>query len=548
MTPTTIPNNQPSPVSSPVPALPRWQASTYRDDTRPSLLFRLVAGLVILGWLLVTGWVVTKTQTVGSPDEAANAYFMSILAKNGRYRVDTGLPASVLNYLHPRSMAVQGQFLTSGSFLGLVQAGALTIKTFGAGAERFLTPLLSLGGLLAMFFIFRRFWGRWWALLGAVLIALHPAFFEFATLPYMHNGAFVAVLMIAAWAMLRLLERPSFLLSAGFGLAYGAALFFRPVEALWTAPAVIILLLARKLWRELFIAGLVTLAVQLPWLIANRAVFGSVLSSGYTPSGVFTDVVGGEVFTAPAQKLFTPAGGAWSWHWLSSVWWYFILLMPAWSAMALVAIGRYFKGKYVIWSKSFKLTVLCLIGIFPLVYYGTWNLYPQTPAADVGALASYARYWLPLYVLMAPGVIIALRMLSRRWLVISLALVLGISQIMAIWSHPVSGLNARFSADKKNRGIREKVLGVTETNAVIIAGQDDKYFQDQRLSAFRLPQNDGEWKLLGQLLTLRPVYLYVAFGAVNTGLAQKAMADYGLRLEQKFTIEREALWKIYLSS
>ncbi|MEK7636825.1 MAG: glycosyltransferase family 39 protein [Patescibacteria group bacterium] len=558
MTETTIPNNQRKsadlsapPMAGPRPSFSiteRWQASTYHDGTRPSLFFRLAAGLAILGWLLATGWIVITANTVGSPDEAANAYFMSVLAKTGQYRVDTGLPAEVVSFLHPRSMAVQGQFLASGSFLGLVQAGGLVIKLVGAGAERFLTPLLSLGGLLAMYFVFRRFWGRWWALLGAALIAFHPAFFEFATLPYLHNGAFVAVLMVAAWAMLRLLERPSYLYSAGFGLAYGAALFFRPIEALWTAPAVIILLLARKLWRELLVVGLITLAVQAPWLIANRAVFGSFLSSGYTPSGVFIDAVGGTTVIAPAQRLFTPAGGQWSWHWLSSAWWYFVLLVPAWSAMALVALGRYFRRKYVTRSKALKLTGLSLIGLFPLVYYGTWNLYPQTPAADVGALSSYARYWLPLYVAMAPGVIITLRLLSRRWLVISLAVILGASQIVAVWSHPVSGISARFSADDKNRGLRGTVLAATENNAVIIAGHDDKYFQDQRLSTFRLPQNDGEWKTLRQLLTLRPVYLYVAVGAVNTGQAQTTMADYGLRMERKLTIGRDALWKISLSS
>ena len=56
-----------------------------------------------------------------------------------------------------------------------------------------------------------------------------------------------------------------------------------------------------------------------------------------------------------------------------------------------MAISRYFRRKYVAWSKSLKLTVISLIGLFPLVYYGTWNLYPATPSADVGALASYAR-------------------------------------------------------------------------------------------------------------------------------------------------------------
>ncbi len=540
MTVTTIQNPQSKPDQ-------RWYAAPPRIEPPPTLFFQLTAIGLVLVWLFVTGWIVARPLTVGSPDEASNAYFISTLATSGQYRTGTGVPAEILNYLHPRSMAVQGQFLASGSFLGLVQAGALIAKLFGAGAERFLTPLLSLGGLLAVFFIFRRFWGRWWALLGVTLIAIHPAFFEFATLPYLHNGALVAMLMIAAWALLRLLERPTVIVSCGLGLAYGAALFFRPIEVLWTAPAIAILLLSRKLWRELLIVFLVTTAVQFPWLAADKQVYGSFLSSGYTPSGVFTDAVGGETVISSAQRLLTPPGG-WSWHWLSSAWWYFVLLVPAWSAMALVAISRYFRRKYISWSKSLKLTVMSLIGIFPLVYYGSWNLYPTAPSVDVGALASYVRYWIPLYIVMAPGVIVVLRMLSRRWLVVALAVAIGLSQIVAIWAHPVSGLHARFAADKKNRAIRAAVIQATESNAVLIAGHDDKYFQDRRLSAFRLPKTSAEWKLLQQLLMLRPVYLYVAVGAVDTDQAQTTMSTYGLRMDQALTIGRDALWKLSLTS
>lgn len=535
---TTIPNSTSKSA--------RWRASAYTDDTRPSIVFHLAAGLAILLWLLLTGWIVAKSQTVGSPDEAANRYFMSVLAQTGQYLVDSGLPSETLQYFHPRSMAIQGQFLAPGSFLGPVQVGAVAMKLFGLGAEKFLTPLLSLGGLVAVFFIFRRFWGRWWALLGASLIAIHPAFFEFSTLPYLHNGVFVATLMIAAWATLRLLERPSWLISCLVGLAYGGALFFRPIEILWTAPALTVLLLSRKLWRELLLVGLVMLVVQLPWLIGNNHVYGSWLASGYAPGG-FTGAEGEEVITAAAGRLLTPPGG-WSWHWLSSAWWYFVLFLPTWSAMALIAIGRYFGRKYVSWSKSLKLTAITLIGIFPLIYYGTWNLYPTTPSSDVGALASYVRYWLPLYVVMAPGVIVILRLLSRRWLVGSLTTVMVLSQVWIIWSHPVSGLKARLVSDKKNRAIREQVVAATESNAVMIAGHADKYFQDQRLSGFRLPKNDAEWKILRELVSGRPVYLYVAVGAVDTDQAQTAMSQYGMKMEQKLTISRDGLWKLTLAS
>lgn len=522
----------------------RWLAAPVRAEEPPTALFRFVAVAACLFWVVVTIFLVSHVSTVGSPDEAANSYFMTYVARTGHYRIDTGLPVNVMSYLQPRSIITQGQFLVPSSFLGLIQVGAVAMDIFGTGAERWLTPLLALAGLVAVFFIFRRFWGRWWALLGVALIALHPAFFEFMTLPYLHNGAFVGALMVAAWALLRLLERPSWYMALGFGFAFGVALYFRPVEALWSAPVVAILLLARKLWRELLIVGLVVVAVQLPWLLANRSVYGSFLSSGYTPTGVFSDSVGGEAVIAPAKKLFTPAGGSWSWHWLSSMWWYFVLLVPSWSALSLVALSRYFRRKYVSWSKAFKLSAITLLGLFPFIYYGTWNLYPTTPAADVGALASYVRYWLPLYIIMAPGVLVILRLLRHRWFVIAVAAVMLISQVFVVWAHPVSGIHARVSADTKNAHIRKTVLQLTEPNAVLIAGHDDKYFQDQRLSTFDLPSTVDQWQALQDLVALRPVYLYVAVGAVNIDQARTAMQPYHLTMTKKFSIGRDGVWQL----
>ncbi len=518
----------------------RWYAAPYHDLTRPSLAFRLTAGLLIIGWIVLTGWIVTKTQTVGSPDEAANRLFIQHLAQTGSYRLSEGLTAAMVSFVHPRSIAVVGQDLASGSFLGLIQAGALIAKLFGLGAERFLIPLLMLGALLAMYDVFRRFWGRWWSLLGVVLLALHPALFEFATLPYMHNGAFVAGLMIAGWALLRLLERPRFWFAVVSGAAFGLALFFRPVEVLWTAPAIIIVLLARKLWRELIVVGVVTLFVQMPWLLANHAIYGSFLSSGYTPSGVFTDSVNAVAsVAAPAKTLFTPPGG-WSWHWLSSTWWYFILLLPTWSLMGLIAISRYFRRKYVTWSKSFKLSVMSLIAIFPLVYYGCWNLYPTTPSGDVGALASYARYWLSLYVMLVPGVIITLRLFTRRWLVVVVAAVMLFSQGWTIWQHPVSGLQARFSADQLHQITRQNILRVTEPGSVVIAGAADKYIQGDRLALFQLPTNVAEWQALRTLVQQRPVYVYEPVGTPDASV----MNSYGLTVTIQQAFDKDSVWKI----
>lgn len=534
---TTTQNLQPKTVT-------RWRPSDYTDTTRPSLVFRLTAGLLALAWLGLTTWVVLKTSTVGSPDEAANQYFMHHLAQSGQYRVDTGLPPATLEYLHPRSIAIQGQFLASGSFLGLVQAGAVLEKVFGTIGPKVFTPWLALVGLWAVYAVYRRFWSRWWSLLGVVVIAAHPAFVEFATLPYLHNGAFAFGLMIAGWALLRLLEWPTMWRGVIFGSIFGAAIAVRPIEAVWTVPVVAVLLIARRLWLPLVAVGAMFLVLQLPWLLANRAVYGSWLSSGYTPGGVFSDEPGAAALTAPAKRLITPPGGEWNWHWLSSTWHYYLGLWPTWSIMSAAALLVYFRRKFITWSKTGKLVLIALLGLFPFIYYGTWNLYPTMQASTNGALASYVRYWLPFYVAMAPGVILVLRWLRVRWLVGLVMAALLVTQVGEIWRHPVAGLRARFNADAVHAATRTMVVSATETNAVVIAGSDDKYVQADRLATYRLPQNDAQWRALQQLITIRPVYLLGGVAQYTVAGATVLLADHNINLQPVATAGRATLYRL----
>lgn len=525
----------------------RWFPSSFIDRTRPSLLFRYIAALLVIGWMSTTGWIVLSTTTLGSPDEAANQLFIQHLATTGQYRVDEHTTAEVLKSIHPRSTAVKGQFLASGSFVGLVQVGAVLQKIFSSAGVRMFTPLLSLAGLWAMFFVFRRFWSRWWALFAVALIALHPAFFEFATLPYLHNGAFVAGLLITGWGLLRLLERPTTVNAILTGAAFGLALLFRPVEVLWTAPAIAIVLIARKLWRELGIVALLTIVFQLPWLIANQSMYGSLLSSGYTPNGLLQDESGAVSLLAPAKSVITPPGGQWSWHWLSSVWWYYILFLPSWSLLSIIALGRYLKRKFINWQKILKLTLICVVGVFPFVYYGTWNLYPQLPASVNGALASYVRYWIPLYIVMTPGVIIILRSFSRRWICMAAGILLLITQVVLIWSHPVSGLAARFRGDRQHAATRQYILTHTPSDAVVFAGPADKYILDQRFAVYQIPSVNIDWQLMHDVVAQRPTYVFANPGYITPSLLSAAVS-HGIDILNISQQGNEALYLMTVST
>ena len=317
----TQPTSTPTSTGRNRRSLNRWQASPWRVESERTVGFEVAVVIFIVTWLAVTGWIVTKTSTLGSPDEAANRNFITQLASTGDYHIPSPLSPAQLKLFHPRSVLIQGTHILPGSFLGLIQVGAILDRLAGPGASRMLTPLLSLACLLALYSIFRRFWSRGWSLLAVSLLAIHPVFLQFATLPYMHNGAFAAMLGISGLALLRLLELPTKWRAVIFGMAYGLALYFRPIEVLWTGPIVAIVLLARGQWKNLSLATLIAFLFQFPWLATNRQLYGSWFSSGYTPDGIFSDQLGTGAVTALVWRLFVPPGG-WSWHWLSSAWWF----------------------------------------------------------------------------------------------------------------------------------------------------------------------------------------------------------------------------------
>lgn len=503
----------------------------------------VVAGLAIVGWVALTSLLVLSISSIGSPDEAANQAFIRQYAATGEYTIPSGLSPESTQIFHPRSVLPQGDRLAPGSFLGLVQAGAMVVRVFGVGAERFLLPTLGLIGLWALYLVVRRFWSRWWSLAAVALVAVHPAWFGQLTAPYLHNGAFMAMLLVSGWAILRLLERPTFLRSVVMGIVFGLTLFFRPVEALWTVPLVMVLLIARRLWWPLIVVGTLTVAWQLPWLLANRELYGSWLSSAYTPAGVWQAETGSATGVAPAKIFFTPPGGTWSWHWLSSVWWYLIVLPSPVSILALVALGRYLR-RAARGVKVVKLLLLSLPIIFFLVYYGTWNLYPTSTSSQIGWFASYCRYWLPIYVAFCIGAVVAIQAIfTRRFRFVVLSIVF-VTCGFATVAHANSGVLQRLSASQTGEERRSFILRQTEPSSLVIAGQQDKYLFTQRRVANRWPENEPAFLQLKTVVNERPVYLYGTANQYSERRLRSQLEPYGLTLGTKKNLGSETLWSI----
>ncbi len=503
----------------------------------------VVLAAVLIGW--ATLWVSHHSFPYGSPDEAANALMARQVATTGQPKLETHLTPSQLSLVHPRSLIVRGSQLESGSFLGLVDSLGVIWRWFGTWAAFSVVPILSLAAAAAFFSLLRRFWSLGWSLVGTSLLVTNPVWFQFQTLPMFHNGAFVSLLIITGYCLRRQFERPSWRWAALIGLAYGGAIFFRPVEAIWTAPLIgIVLLTMPGRWKWLMTWLVVSAALQLPWVWQDHVLYGSALATGYTPDGTFSTSQGGSILTS-AVRLITPAGGHWSWHWLSSAWWYFFLILPANSALALASVFSYFQRKFVDWHKIIKLGLVSVFVIFPLVYYGSWNLYPLLPSSAVGSLSSYSRYWIPLYVAMIPGIVQMLkRLVGRPWIAGTVFSLLLASQIIMIGWHPGSGLHVRWQRQARAESLRNAVLTATPTDAVILAGQADKYLMDQRLVGSRLPATQPEWLVLGELAQSHHLYILQSVLGGSSQQAQHLMSSHQLEIDQHLSVGQDTLWRI----
>lgn len=511
-----------------------------KNSIRPTRAIFVVLGI---SWFLVILFLSLLTSQPGSPDEAANAFFIDRVSHGDSLGYDSKLTPAETNYWRPRSVFPDQGILKPGSFTGFVMASGWLDRLTVDNAYRLLTPLMAVVALVALFRILRRFWTPGWSWLGTGLVAIHPAWIQFQTLPDYHNGLFTSCLIVAGWRLMILWDDRRLSSAAWFGVAYGAALFIRPIEILWTAPLVAIVLLAQKNWRGLALAVLVTAVVQTPWLIVNQSLYGAWLSSGYAVGGAEDLLRASSETTSRTPRIFTPPGG-WSWNWLHSTWHYLILLVPAWSAAAAVALAFYLRRIAGRPMKVFKIFLVTLPLFFVAMYYGSWDLYPLETPTTVGSLASYVRYWLPLYVPMAVGLLWLLQRIHPRWVAGLLCVGLLISQIVAVVWHPNSGLIARFTDRQRQVERRDRILAATPKTAAVIAGHMDKSIWPDRIVAFGWPDGAEDWAAVSTTVKTRPVYLLVTPRQYDRDRLTSDLQSAELAWGETVSLGPDELWEV----
>lgn len=521
----------------------------------------LIAFLGCLVMLRVSGIYV-------SPDESANAFFAHRFKQTGMLSAFEPLNAAFDGAIHPRSVVSVAGRLVPGSFIGLPVIYGSIASLLGEWSIPFWTPVFAALAAFAWYGIVRKVFDREIALMSAILLAVHPAWWYYSARSLMHNVPFVAFLIFSAYF---LMVRPSLgrkyasLDFVASGACLGLALFLRTNEAVWIVPAVAALLFAFRAHvtrRQIALFAASAAVALLPMFVLNQATYGGPFTFGYNVGGA---VAGSEdvaavasdsapalagVLSAPARVLF-PFGLSWkdtarnvAYYGVSLFWWMSLLVLIG---IPLAVPNRSVPSDVRPRRRAFVFLALC-VTLYLGWLYGSWTFFDNPDPDQITIGNSHVRYWLPVFVLSTPFAALAVRWISRRaftefarraFAVVLVVLCVVLSVRVAFFS-PEDGIVAASDGLAVAREIRETALSLTEREAVIIVDRGDKLFFPYRRVLYPL-RSDLTYELMPRIVLRVPLYYYgITFPDVDLDyLNDEKLAGLGLKIEavQAFGIE-----------
>lgn len=480
-----------------------------------------------------------------SPDETANAVFAETFARTSRFRLPIDSDVTDPFLLHPRSTKIVDRSIVPESFLGLPLYYGLLAKVTSQAAIPFFAPALAAAAVVCFHILLCRFLTQRQALFGAVLLMVNPAFWYYANRGLFHNVPFVSLLIIGI--TLFVLSRRRWWLAALGGVALGIGISFRPSELPWIllAGAGVLFTQWRTLWPRGTIALLLGVVVgTLPFFLANNATYHSPFSFGYQDI-VTSEPAAADATSSELTQLLLPFGFD-AGKSLDDAWRY-LGLFPFWLTPAavvgiggtLVALVRRRKVSNVL---RVLLVTFALSFAYLVFYYGSWNFSEHHGPQEVILGSSYLRYWLPLFVLVTPFVVVGFDWLMRlfrapwrQWVTVAALALLAFFTFDTVFREPLYGITALREHLSDAAQIREQAIALLPSSAVIVAGRSDKVFFPVFDVIVDVNLNDGRSKRsFDSLVRTRPVYVLRDALAIDRDRLLLGLRDHGYRVSPDF--------------
>ncbi len=476
------------------------------------------------------------TVKLNSPDETANYYFSKKLAQDGEIGYIEPLLQESQGILHPRStMGIDRRVVPTG-FLGMILLYGAMASVTGAGIILFLTPLFAALSSISFYVLLTRIFSQKVAMLSAVLLLIHPAYWYYASRGMFPNILFVDLLLLgfalilaslssrdamreispSRWNVWEALRDAKVIYALCGGLCIGLALTVRLSEIVWVVGILALLLVfnIRSVgWVRPSLIGVVMALPIVGLLIVNQTTYAHAFAGGYpipTPSipalqpgswqaalqGVAGPTWGGLVGEVvrglhSLYSLFFPFGfhpRAFLQHGMS----YGVMLMPWLALPALIGVVEV--ARRILTSrdsgewKSHVIYLLVTLGVagWLITLYGSWVFF-DNPSRETTIGNAYVRYWLPIYILSIPYIAEGIAWIAKQVRVGAQSAVVVIivgfltsASFFSVWYVSEDGLMSVRDSISHYHEVVESVQMITPKDAVIISQRSDKLFFPER--------------------------------------------------------------------
>ncbi len=437
----------------------------------------LIAGAIIF-FLSTSALYIILEPVFNSPDEAANYAVIERFARGE----GLWLPAvaadtqETQNLVHPRSMQVVGDRLVPAGFVGLPVLYGFIARITHIGVVDVLTPLVALGGIVALYFLVLKVWGdRRVAMWSAALLALHPAFWYYTARGLFHNVLFVSLLLLGVCAMTYRKVIPALIL-------IWLALLVRPSEFWWVFAFLFFFWERRSFsWKRIVTWLAAGTVLALATIALYRYVYGDVsLFAVAAQYGGGTEGVVNQTW----WRWFLPFGFHPRVMLWSAVRWYGLLALP-FTLLSLGGLALTIRAQ----SQNIRRWAWVFLGVtvWLLVVYGSWLIF-DNPSHEVTVGGAYLRYFLPSFVLGAPlgayVMVWCMEKLSNKWRIVvggAVAFVL-IAFTFYVAVLRIDGVRDVGQAMDTGAAIRNALKthdGGISATSVILTDREDKFVMSQ---------------------------------------------------------------------
>jgi hypothetical protein len=539
-----------------------------------------------------------------SPDETANYVFSKLYAQEKKLYFFEKYGQSAKDIIRPRSFRSDNGFIKPVSFLGMPLLYGSIASKFSYEVIPYLTPFFGAIGIIFYYLLIRKIFGQKTAFISAMLLVFFPVYFYYCARSMFHNIPFITFLVMALYFGIKMAERkkppqkhtPTFnswknylrldlkatdwmalFYSSLFGMTLGVSLSMRTSEVLWVFPILLILWIAniRKLGIiKPIIAVSMMLLSFLPVFYWNQILFGAPLNGGYPEmnrsifdltqagSSIARSSISGNIkniannFKMISSTIFhfginyNQSSLIFRSYFIKMFYWIF---WPAVLGLILFLLKfRKLKKRHWLYLVSFLASSIILF-----LYYGSWEFYDNPDKSEKTIGNSYTRYWLPIYLGAIPFAALFFLAISRIlknsafFRVIFLSIIILSTYLVSINFLLYGSSEGLVASANKNMATRDeyiKILGLTESNSVIITRYHDKLFFPERKVIVGEFDDPNMIKEYGKLASALPVYYY------NFSLPDKSL-DYlnssrfkkeGLKIKKILQISNDfTLYKLY---